>query len=66
MAMMVSLAVASAAAVVLWLGKPAVRGDFRRRGKGNVLTNIVETVLSMVWAGLAWLLLWLITGARME
>jgi ABC-2 type transport system permease protein len=61
MALVVGLAVASASAIVLMLGKPASRGDFRRRGKGNMMSNLAETFTSMAWAALAYLLLWLLT-----
>jgi ABC-2 type transport system permease protein len=49
--------VASTALIAMWCGRPAVRGEFKARGKGNFLSNVLETVNGFAWAGLAYLLL---------
>jgi ABC-2 type transport system permease protein len=49
--------VASTALIAMWCGRPAVRGEFKVRGKGNFLSNVLETVNGFAWAGLAYLLL---------
>lgn len=59
---LITAAVASSALTVQRFGKPAPRGEFRRRGQGNVLGHLVEGVLSFGWAGLSYLLLWLATA----
>ncbi len=52
-----AMASVSAGLVVLWCGKPAARGDFKRRGKANLFGNILELLGSASWAGLAFALL---------
>jgi ABC-2 type transport system permease protein len=49
--------VATSALIALWCGRPAVRGEFKARGKGNFLSNALETLNGFAWAGLAFLLL---------
>jgi ABC-2 type transport system permease protein len=49
-------AVLSAAMIVRWLGRPAQRSDFKTRGKENFLCSIFETVNTLCWGGLGWLL----------
>ena len=49
--------VLSSALIALWCARPALRGDFKRRGKGNVLSHALDTVNGVIWAGLAHLLL---------
>jgi ABC-2 type transport system permease protein len=49
-------AVLSAALIVRWQGRPALRSDFKMRGKENVLCTIFESVNTMCWGGLGWLL----------
>jgi ABC-2 type transport system permease protein len=49
--------VASSALIAMWCGRPAVRGEFKARGKGNFLSNVLETLNGFTWAGLAYLLL---------
>jgi ABC-2 type transport system permease protein len=49
--------VASSALIAMWCGRPAVRGEFKARGKGNFLSNVLETLNGFAWAGLAYLLL---------
>lgn len=49
-------AVLGAALIVLWVGRPARRSDFKMRGKENFLCTMLELVNSLAWGGLAWLL----------
>jgi ABC-2 type transport system permease protein len=53
--------VLSAALIVMWLGRPAPRGEFRTRGKRNLMSNLFEAASLFAWAGLAYLLLLLAT-----
>jgi ABC-2 type transport system permease protein len=54
-------AVSSAALIVSWQGKPAQRSDFRMRGKENFLCTVFESVNTLCWGGLGWLLVSLAT-----
>jgi ABC-2 type transport system permease protein len=49
-------AVISAALIVLWVGRPARRSDFKMRGTENFLCTIFELLNSMSWGALGWLL----------
>lgn len=49
-------AVLSAALVVLWVGRPAPRSNFKTRGKENFLCSMLELAVSLSWGGLAWTL----------
>jgi ABC-2 type transport system permease protein len=49
--------VASSALIAMWCGRPAVRGEFKARGKGTFLSNALETLNGFAWAGMAYLLL---------
>jgi ABC-2 type transport system permease protein len=57
MAFTVTASVASSALIAMWCGRPAVRGEFKSRGKGNFLSNALETLNGFAWAGLGYLLL---------
>jgi ABC-2 type transport system permease protein len=57
MLLTVSASVASSALIAMWCGRPALRGEFKARGKGNFLSNVLETLNGFAWAGLAYLLL---------
>lgn len=52
----VSGAVLSAALVVLWVGRPAPRSNFKARGKENFLCSVLELAVTLSWGGLAWTL----------
>jgi ABC-2 type transport system permease protein len=52
----VTAAVLGATLIVLWVGRPAPRSDFRARGKENFLCSFLEMLNSLAWGGLAWLL----------
>jgi ABC-2 type transport system permease protein len=54
--------VLSAALIVMWCGRPAARGEFKARGKGNFLSNLFEVLGALAWAGLAFVLLLLAKG----
>jgi ABC-2 type transport system permease protein len=57
MCAMVVASVQTAALIVLWWGRPSLRGDFKVRAKGNFLSNMFEVLNGFAWAGLAYLLL---------
>jgi ABC-2 type transport system permease protein len=57
MAFTVTASVASSALIAMWCGHPAVRWEFKSRGKGNFLSSALETVNGFAWAGLGYLLL---------
>lgn len=56
-------AVLSAALIVSWTGRPALRSDFRMRGKENVLCSMLSLVGTVCWGALGWLLLMLANGS---
>ncbi len=47
----------SAALVVMWCGRPSSRGDFKSRGKGNVLASILEALVAFSWSGIGFCIL---------
>jgi ABC-2 type transport system permease protein len=49
-------AVLGAALIVTWQGRPARRSDFKMRGKENFLCTVFESVNTLCWGGLGWLL----------
>jgi ABC-2 type transport system permease protein len=49
-------AVFGATLIVLWVGRPAPRSDFKARGKENFLCTFLELLNSVAWGGFAWLL----------
>ncbi len=53
----VTASVATSALIATWCSRPAVRGDFKKRSKGNLLSNTLETLNGFAWAGLTFLLL---------
>jgi ABC-2 type transport system permease protein len=53
----VTASVTTSALIAMWCGRPAARGDFKARGKGNFLANVLETLNGFAWAGLAFVLL---------
>jgi ABC-2 type transport system permease protein len=66
MAATVVASVATSALIAMWCGRPAVRGEFKARGKGNFLSNVLETLNGFTWAGLAYLLLLMAGGREMS
>ena len=52
----VTAAVLGAALIVVWQGRPAQRSDFKMRGRENFLCTVFETVNTLCWGGLGWLL----------
>jgi ABC-2 type transport system permease protein len=42
--------------VVLWVGRPAPRSNFKTRGKENFLSTVLELLTTLSWGGLAWAL----------
>ena len=57
----VTAAVLSAGLIVLWVGRPGLRSDFKARGKENFLCNMLELASSLCWGGLGWFLVALAT-----
>lgn len=49
--------VATSALIATWCSRPAARGDFKKRSKGNLLSNTLETLNGFAWAGLTYVLL---------
>lgn len=58
----ISAHVLSAALIVMWAGRSALRGEFKARGKGNFLSTFLELGSALAWAGLAYALLTLHTA----
>lgn len=56
-------AVLGSALIVLWVGRPAARSDFKARGKENFLCTFFELLSSLAWGGMAWALVALATDA---
>lgn len=54
--------VCAAAIIVHWCGRPASRGDFTTRGKGDFLRSMLEVLNGLAWGGLAWSLVSVATG----
>lgn len=55
------MATLAAALIAMWCARPAARGDFKTRTKGNGVTIALELVSSISWAGTAYLLTYLLT-----
>ncbi len=55
------MATLAAALIAMWCARPAARGDFKTRAKGNGVTTALELVSSIGWAGTAYLLTYLLT-----
>jgi ABC-2 type transport system permease protein len=49
--------VATSATIAMWCSRPAARGDFKTRAKGNLLSNTLETLNGFAWAGITYMLL---------
>lgn len=49
-------AVAGAGLVVFWCGRPGIRTNFKGRGKGGFVMNVLELGNSLAWGALGWLL----------
>lgn len=62
----VSGAVMTSALIAMWSGRTAVRGDFKARGKGNIVSNVLEALNGFAWSGLAYLLLMISTAAQLS
>ncbi|WP_020656968.1 putative ABC transporter permease subunit [Massilia niastensis] len=52
----VSAAVTGAGLIVMWCGRPGLRSDFKGRGKGSFVVNMLELFNSLSWGALAGLL----------
>ncbi|WP_306394371.1 putative ABC transporter permease subunit [Telluria beijingensis] len=49
-------AVLGAGLVVFWSGRPGQRSNFKGRGKGGIVMNMLELFNSLAWGALGWLL----------
>lgn len=49
-------AVVGAGLIVFWCGRPGVRSNFKGRGKGGVVMNILEMFNNLAWGALGWFL----------
>jgi ABC-2 type transport system permease protein len=49
-------AVLSAGLITLWIGRPAVRSNFQKRGKENIAGTILDLLSTLSWAGLSFTL----------
>jgi len=56
-------AVLSSGLIVLWVGRPAARSNFKARGKENFQCTVMELLTTLSWGALAWALVSLIAGA---
>jgi ABC-2 type transport system permease protein len=52
----VTAAVIGAGLIVMWCGRPGLRSDYKARGKGSFLVNMLELFNSLSWGALAGLL----------
>jgi ABC-2 type transport system permease protein len=52
-----ALCACNAALVVAWCSRPALRGEFRRRGKSNLVCTVFELLTCAGWAGLGFVLM---------
>ena len=50
-------AVVGAGLIVFWCGRPGVRSNFKGRGKGGFVMNMLELSNSLSWGALGWFLL---------
>lgn len=49
-------AVAGAGLIVFWCGRPGVRSNFKGRGKGGIVMNMLELFNNLAWGALGWFL----------
>lgn len=49
-------AVLGAGLIVFWCGRPGVRSNFKGRGKGGFVMNMLELLNSLAWGALGWFL----------
>lgn len=56
-------AVLSSGLIVLWVGRPAARSNFKARGKENFLCTVLELLTTLSWGALAWALVSLTAAA---
>jgi ABC-2 type transport system permease protein len=58
--------VTTSALIAMWCGRPATRGEFKARGKGNFLSNALDVLNGFAWSGLAYLLLMMSTAEHIS
>lgn len=49
-------AVLGAGLIVFWCGRPGLRSNFKGRGKGGVVMNMLEMFNNLAWGALGWFL----------
>lgn len=49
-------AVLGAGLIVFWCGRPGLRSNFKGRGKGGVVMNMLELLSNLAWGALGWFL----------
>jgi len=49
-------AVAGAGLIVFWCGRPGARSNFKGRGKGGIVMNMLELLNNLAWGALGWFL----------
>ncbi|MGF6274424.1 ABC-2 type transport system permease protein [Massilia sp. UYP11] len=49
-------AVLGAGLIVFWCGRPGVRSNFKGRGKGGIVMNMLELFNNLAWGALGWFL----------
>ncbi|RNF27976.1 hypothetical protein NM04_25660 [Massilia aurea] len=49
-------AVLGAGLIVFWCGRPGLRSNFKGRGKGGFVMNMLELFSSLAWGALGWFL----------
>lgn len=49
-------AVLGAGLIVFWCGRPGVRSNFKGRGKGGIVMNMLELLNNLAWGALGWFL----------
>jgi len=59
-------AASSAALINLWTGRTTTRGEFKTRGKRNLVTSLLEVCSVLAWSGLTLLLLNAAAGAQVD
>lgn len=62
----VSGATCTAALIVHWCGKPAMRSDYTCRGKSDTLTSLLEGANSLAWGGLGFCMSSIVGGSGTE
>lgn len=57
MLLTIGAGIVSAALIATWFARPAARGEFRQRARGNSLAGVFDLLTTSAWAATAYLLL---------